>query len=38
LYSNTKGEPAGLTKTFIDYLFSAEGQRIAAEKGFVPVR
>ena len=38
LYSNTKGEPAGLTRLFIDYLFSPEGQQIAAEKGFIPVK
>lgn len=38
LYSNTKGEPAGLTRLFIDYLFSAEGQQIAADKGFIPVK
>lgn len=37
LYSNTKGEPTGLTKKFIDYLMSSEGQVIAAYKGFVPV-
>jgi phosphate transport system substrate-binding protein len=37
LYSNTKGRPAGLTEKFIDYLFSAEGQQIAAQKGFIPV-
>jgi len=38
LYSVTKGEPSGPAKVFIDYLFSGEGQRIAAEKGFIPVR
>ena len=38
LYSNTKGNPAGLTKKFIDYLFSAEGQEIAVSKGFIPVK
>lgn len=37
LYSNTKGDPQGLTKRFIDFLFSSQGQAIAAEKGFVPV-
>ncbi|MFT5880559.1 MAG: phosphate transport system substrate-binding protein [Moritella sp.] len=37
LYSNTKGEAKGLSKTFIDYLLSPEGQRITAEKGFIPV-
>jgi len=38
LYSNTKGEPQGITRLFIDYLFTPEGQRIAAEKGFIPVK
>ena len=37
LYSNTKGEPSGLVKKFIEYLFSPEGQQIAADKGFIPV-
>ncbi len=37
LYSNTKGDPEGLAKKFIDYLYSAEGQKIVAEKGFIPV-
>ncbi|BBO90658.1 phosphate ABC transporter substrate-binding protein [Desulfosarcina ovata] len=38
LYSNTKGEPTGLTRIFIDFLFSPTGQAIAAEKGFVAVK
>ena len=38
LYSNTKGEPAGLAKKMIDYLLSPEGQEIVSAKGFVPVR
>ena len=38
LYSNTKGEPQGLAKAFIDYLFSPEGQEIVADKGFIPVK
>jgi phosphate transport system substrate-binding protein len=38
LYMNTKGEPAGLTRLFIDYILSKEGQKIVAEKGFIPVR
>ncbi|MBC2710468.1 MAG: phosphate ABC transporter substrate-binding protein [Desulfosarcina sp.] len=37
LFSNTRGEPTGLTKQFIDFLFSQTGQKIAAEKGFVTV-
>jgi phosphate transport system substrate-binding protein len=38
LFSNTKGEPTGLVKKFIDYLFTNEGQQIVAENGFVPVQ
>lgn len=38
LYSNTKGEPKGLTKVFIDYLFTPEGQKLAGAKGFIPVK
>jgi phosphate transport system substrate-binding protein len=37
LYSNTKGDPGGLAKTFIDYLNSDEGRKIVAQKGFIPV-
>jgi len=38
LYSNTKGEAKGLAKKFIEYLLSPEGQKIAMEKGFIPVK
>jgi phosphate transport system substrate-binding protein len=38
LYSNTKGNPATLTKKFLDFLFTDEGQKIIAEKGFIPVK
>jgi phosphate transport system substrate-binding protein len=38
LYSNTKGDPTGLTKLFIAYLLTPEGQKIAAQKGFIPVK
>ncbi len=38
LYSCTKGAPAGLTKKFIDYLFTAEGQQIVTEQGFIAVQ
>ncbi|MFH2093401.1 MAG: phosphate ABC transporter substrate-binding protein [Pseudomonadota bacterium] len=37
LFSNTKGEASGLAKKFIAYLLSPEGQKIAAENGFIPV-
>jgi len=38
LYSNTKGEPVGLTRKFLDYLFTVEGQQIVAAQGFIPVQ
>jgi phosphate transport system substrate-binding protein len=38
LFSNTQGEPTGLTKTFVDFLFSETGQGLAAAKGFIPVK
>lgn len=38
LYSNTKGEPKGLTKKFIEYLYSAEGQKIINSEGFIAVK
>ncbi len=38
LFSNTKGEPKGLVKKFIDFLFSPEGRQIAAKNGFIPVK
>ncbi len=38
LYSITKGEPTGLAKKLINYLLTPEGQKIVAEKGFVPVK
>jgi phosphate transport system substrate-binding protein len=37
LYSNTQGDPSGLTQLFIAYLLSPEGQQIVVQKGFVPV-
>jgi len=38
LYSNTKGEPKGLLKLFINYLFTPEGQQIVQEKGFITIK
>jgi len=38
LYMNTKGEPSGLARLFIDYILSKEGQKIVAEKGFIAVK
>jgi phosphate transport system substrate-binding protein len=38
LYSNTKGEPAGLTRKFIDFLYTTEGKMIIEKRGFIPAR
>jgi len=38
LYSNTKGAPAGLTRKFIDYLYTPSGKAIIKKHGFIPVR
>jgi phosphate transport system substrate-binding protein len=37
LYMNTKGEPRGLTRLFIDYIYSPDGQAITANAGYIPV-
>jgi len=38
LYMNTGGVPAKLTKLFIEYILSKEGQGIVIEKGFIAVK
>ena len=38
LYSNTKGDPKGLTGKFIAYLFSDQGREIISQNGFIPVQ
>ncbi|HHY32140.1 MAG TPA: phosphate ABC transporter substrate-binding protein [Firmicutes bacterium] len=38
LYMFTDGWPTGDEARFIDFVLSAEGQRIAQEEGFVPLR
>ena len=37
LYMNTKGEPEGLTKAFIDYIYSEEGAEIIRKCGYIPL-
>jgi phosphate transport system substrate-binding protein len=37
IFSNTKGEPSGLVKKFIDFLFTDEMQSVIKEKGFIAV-
>ena len=36
LYMNTKGEPTGLTKAFIDYIFSPDGTGFVKKAGYIP--
>ncbi|MDD4050377.1 MAG: phosphate ABC transporter substrate-binding protein [candidate division Zixibacteria bacterium] len=38
LYLYTKGTPEGQIKNFIDFCLSPEGQKIAVETGYVPVK
>ncbi len=38
LFMYTNGEPTGVLKTFMDFVFSAQGQEIAREVGYVPVK
>jgi phosphate transport system substrate-binding protein len=37
LYIYTNGEPAGAVKGLVDFLLSAEGQKLVKEAGFVPL-
>ncbi len=37
LYFVTAGEPEGLAKEFLDFVLSAEGQKIVEEQGFVSI-
>ncbi len=38
LYMYTNGDPSGMAKQFIDFVMSAEGQKIVSEVGYVPVK
>jgi phosphate transport system substrate-binding protein len=38
LFMNTKGEPAGITKLFIDYIYSPEGAKIVSDNGYIPLK
>ena len=36
LFMNTKGAPEGITKAFIDYIYSPEGTEIIKKSGYIP--
>ncbi|MFT4301729.1 MAG: phosphate ABC transporter substrate-binding protein [Desulfovibrio sp.] len=36
LYMNTKGEPQGIIKGFVDYIFTPAGQEIVSKAGYIP--
>ena len=36
LYMNTKGEPEGLTKLFVDYIYSEDGKGFISQSGYIP--
>src|SRR5512144_665976 len=38
LYMYTNGEPTGIVKQYLDWILSAEAQKIVADLGFVPVK
>lgn len=38
LFFYTNGQPKGLVKDFVDFVFSAQGQQIVKETDFVPVK
>lgn len=37
LYMNTRGEPRGLTRLFIDYIYSADGRGFISSSGYIPL-
>lgn len=37
LFMNTKGKAEGITKLFIDYIFSPEGAEIIKDSGYIPL-
>ena len=36
LFMNTKGTPEGITKAFIDYIYTPEGTEIIKKSGYIP--
>lgn len=38
LYMITNGQPTGLSKDYIDYILSPEGQNLLRDEGFVPLQ
>jgi phosphate transport system substrate-binding protein len=38
LYMYTQGQPAGILKDYMDWIISADAQKIVADLGFVPIK
>ena len=38
LYFLTKEQPTGIVKEFIDFCLGPDGQKIAEEEGYIPVK
>ncbi len=38
LFMYTNGEPDGIVKEFMDFVLSAEGQKLVEENGFISVK
>lgn len=38
LYMNTKGQPNGLLKAFINYIYSEDGTEIIQDSGYIPTK
>jgi phosphate transport system substrate-binding protein len=38
LWVFTKGKPSAVEQAFIDFLLGAEGQKIVAEMGYMPIK
>jgi phosphate transport system substrate-binding protein len=38
LYMNTKGEPGGLVKAFIDYILGGQGAELVRKSGYLPLQ
>lgn len=37
LFMNTKGDPQGLTRAFVDYIYTPEGKELSGRAGYIPL-